>query len=194
MRTAVAIASLVVTGLVVATNPAVARQQTQSALRPPDVFFLPSTDPVVDAMLKLAQVTKDDVVYDMGSGDGKIVIAAAKQYGARGVGIDIDPARIKEATENARNAGVADRVRFILGDIFDTGVPISDATVVTLYLLPRLNEQLRPRLLAELKPGSRVVSNSFSMGAAWPAEKTATVGNFTIYFWTIPPRLHVLWP
>jgi SAM-dependent methyltransferase len=162
-----------------------ARQQPPA--RPPDVRFVPSRDEVVLGMLQLAKVSSGDVVYDLGCGDGKIVIAAALKYGARGVGIDIDPDRIKEANQNARNAGVADKVRFILGDIFDPAIPIGDATVVTLFLLPRLNVLLRPRLWKELRPGTRVVSNSFDMGD-WTPEKTDQIGNFTIYFWTIPPR------
>lgn len=162
--------------------------QDRKPLRPPDVIFIPTDDAVVTGMLKLAKVTNRDVVYDLGCGDGKIVIAAAKQFGARGVGIDIDPQRIAEANANAKAAGVADRVKFIEGDIFDPKIAIGDATVVTLYLLPELNQRLRPRLWAELAPGTRVVSNSFDMGTAWPAEKTDQVGNFTIYFWTIPKR------
>jgi len=160
----------------------------QGAARQPDVIFIPSTDAVVDAMLKMAKVTRADVVYDLGCGDGKIVIAAAKQYGARGVGIDIDPDRIKEANENAQAAGVTDKVQFILGDIFSEDVKFNDATVVMLYLLPSLNERLRPRLWRDLKPGTRVVSNSFSMSELWPPEKTEQVGDRWIYFWTIPPR------
>jgi precorrin-6B methylase 2 len=167
-------------------TPAAAPAPT-TPLRPPDVIFVPTRDPVVEGMLNLAGVTKDDVVYDLGSGDGKIVIAAARR-GARGVGIDINPERIKEANANAQAAGVTDRVRFILGDIFDTNVPIRDATVVTLYLLPSLNQKLRPRLWSELRPGTRVVSNAFSMGDEWPAERTETVDSSTIYFWTIPKR------
>jgi ubiquinone/menaquinone biosynthesis C-methylase UbiE len=160
----------------------------QTPVRPPDVIFLPTDDAVVDAMLKLARVSKDDVVYDLGSGDGKIVIAAAKQYGARGVGIDIDPQRIAEANVNARAAGVTDKVTFVLGDIFADETKISDATVVTLFLLPSLNQRLRPKLWRELRPGTRVVSNSFDMGIEWPAEKTTQSGNYTVYFWTIPKR------
>jgi SAM-dependent methyltransferase len=156
-------------------------------LRKPDVRWVATTDPVVDLMLKMAKVTSGDVVYDLGCGDGKIVIAAARTYGARGVGIDIDPERIKEATANAKEAGVADKVRFILGDIFDPSVPIGDATVVTLFLIPRLNLLLRPRLWKELKPGTRVVSNSFDMGD-WTPERTEQAGNFTVYFWTIPNK------
>ena len=137
-------------------------------------------------MLEMANVTSRDVVYDLGCGDGKIVIAAARRYGARGVGIDIDPERIKEANENAKAAGVAGKVRFTVGDIFSDSVTFSDATVVTLYLLPSLNERLRPRLWHDLRPGTRVVSNSFSMSSAWPPEKTRQVGDRWIYFWTIP--------
>jgi ubiquinone/menaquinone biosynthesis C-methylase UbiE len=151
-----------------------------------DVPYVPTPPKVVDAMLKMAQVTSNDVVYDLGCGDGKIVIAAAKKYGARAVGIDIDPERIREANANAAAAGVSDRVTFVLGDIFDEAVPIRDATVVTLFLLQRLNKQLRPRLLRELAPGSRVVSNSFNMGDDWPPQRTQHVNNFTIYLWTIP--------
>jgi SAM-dependent methyltransferase len=160
----------------------------QAPLRQPDVIWVPTSDEVASAMLRLARVTARDVVYDLGCGDGKIVIAAARTYGARGVGIDIDPQRIQEANANARAAGVADKVTFILGDIFDPAIRIDDASVVTLYLLPSLNERLRPRLQRELKAGARVVSNSFAMGAAWPAEQTEHVGNFYIYLWTIRPR------
>jgi SAM-dependent methyltransferase len=175
--------------LVLSTSAAAAAQQTQApVLRAPDVIFVPTQDPVAEAMLRLASVTKDDVVYDLGSGDGKIVITAAQRFGARGVGIDINPQRIDEANKNAEAAGVTDRVRFILGDIFDPAVPIGDATVVTLYLLPTLNQKLMPRLKQELRPGTRVVSNSFDMGSAWPAEKTEQVGTYWIYLWTIPER------
>jgi ubiquinone/menaquinone biosynthesis C-methylase UbiE len=162
-------------------------QQT-APLRQPDVIFVPTQDAVADAMLQMASVTKDDVVYDLGCGDGKLVITAAQKYGARAVGVDIDPQRIKEANANAQKAGVTDRVQFILGDIFDPNLKISDATVVTLYLLQRLNEKLKPRLLAELRPGTRVVSNTFQMGDDWPAEKTQSVSSYQIYFWTIPKR------
>ena len=165
-----------------------AAQAQAPVLRAPDVIFVATEDAVAVAMLKLANLTKSDVVYDLGSGDGKIVITAAQQFGARGVGIDINPQRIAEANRNAEAAGVSDRVRFILGDIFDPSVPISDATVVTLYLLPALNQKLMPRLKQELRPGTRVVSNSFDMGAAWPPEETVQVGNYWIYMWTIPER------
>ena len=137
-------------------------QQAPTPLRAPDVIFVPTPQEVVDAMLKLAKVTKNDVVYDLGSGDGRIPITAAKTYGARGVGIDIDPQRIKEAQENLKNSGVGDRVKFLNQDLFTTD--ISEATVVTLYLLPSLNLKLMPKLNKELKPGTRIVSQTFSMG------------------------------
>jgi ubiquinone/menaquinone biosynthesis C-methylase UbiE len=171
--------------LAISLAAVVAPQVAQVPPRPPDVIFVPTDSAVVDAMLTLAKVTKNDLVYDLGCGDGRIVIAAAKARGARGVGIDIDPARIQEAIGRARTAGVSDRVRFVLGDIFDPAVTIRDATVVTLFLLPDLNRRLRPRLQRELKPGTRVVSNSFDMGPEWPADRTAQVGTFTIYFWEI---------
>jgi SAM-dependent methyltransferase len=158
----------------------------QAPARPPDVIFVPSSDEAVAAMLELAHVTRQDVVYDLGCGDGKIVIAAARRYGARGVGIDIDPARIEEANANARKAGVTDRVTFRIGDIFSDDVHFGDATVVTLYLLPSLNERLRPKLWRELRPGTRVVSNSFGMGQAWTPDATRQAGNYWVYLWTVP--------
>ena len=157
--------------------------QTPAPLRSPDVIFVPTPQEVVDAMLKLAKVTTNDVVYDLGSGDGRIPITAARTYGARGVGIDIDPQRIKEATENLKAAGVGDRVRFLNQDLFTTN--ISEATVVTLYLLPSLNLKLIPKLNAELKPGTRIVSHAFDMGDAKPLQ-TENVNGRTIYFWTVP--------
>jgi cyclopropane fatty-acyl-phospholipid synthase-like methyltransferase len=163
--------------------PASAQQQ----LRSPDVIFVPTPQEVVDAMLKLAKVTKNDVIYDLGSGDGRIPITAAKTYGARGVGIDIDPQRIKEAAENLKTAGVGDRVKFLNQDLFTTD--ISEATVVSLYLLPSLNVKLIPKLNKELKPGTRVVSHAFDMSADGTERKpreTLNVNGRTVYFWTIP--------
>jgi SAM-dependent methyltransferase len=157
----------------------------QAPIRRPDVIWLPTEDTVVTAMLKFVQVTKDDVVYDLGCGDGRIVIAAAKQFGARGVGIDIDPERIKEAKAAAAKAGVADRVKFVEGDLFDPAIKISDATVVALYLLPALNAKLMPRLQSELKPRTRIVSNAFTMGDSWPYEAKEQVGDSVIYRWVI---------
>jgi cyclopropane fatty-acyl-phospholipid synthase-like methyltransferase len=157
-------------------------QQT-APLRKPDVFYLPTPQPVVDAMLKMAGVTDKDVVYDLGCGDGRIPITAAQKYGARGVGIDIDPERIKEANENAKLAGVTDKVKFLNQDLFESD--FSDATVVTLYLLPSLNEKLMPKLKKELKPGTRVVSHAFDMGSTWPPDQRGEVDGKSYYLWII---------
>ena len=161
-------------------------QTPSGAATAPDVLFVPTPQPVVEAMLETAGVKAGDVVYDLGCGDGRIVITAAKKFGARGVGIDIDPALVKTATAQAAEAGVADRVRFITGNLFSAD--LSEATVVTLYLLQSINERLRPKLVRELKPGTRVVSHVFNMGPEWPAEKTLTVGRSRVYLWTIPER------
>ena len=157
----------------------------QSPLRTPDVIFVPSNFDVVVQMLKLAEVTRKDIVYDLGCGDGRFVVTAARQFGARGVGIDIDPERIQEARELSARTGADDKVRFIQGDLFDTD--ISEATVVTLYLLTRLNLKLRPKLMKELKPGTRIVSHAFDMGD-WKPEKSEMVGGAPIYLLRVPPR------
>ncbi len=157
----------------------------QKPQRTPDVPFEPSPQHVVDQMLKLAEVRKSDVVYDLGCGDGRIVITAAKQYGAHGVGIDIDPQRIKESQENAKAAGVADRVTFRNEDLFEAN--ISDATVVTLFLWPEVNLKLRPRLLNDLKPGTRVVSYYWDMGD-WVPEKELEIDAHPVYLWTVPAK------
>lgn len=167
-----------------AQQPA-AQQPAQTPLRKPDIFYLPTPQPVVDAMLEMAKVTKNDVIYDLGSGDGRIPITAAKMYGARGIGIDIDPERIKEANANAQKEGVTDKVKFLNADIFE--YDFSDATVVTLYLLPSLNEKLIPQL-KKLKPGTRIVSHAFMMGTtgeAWPHEQSREVDGKMIYYWTV---------
>src|SRR5919109_1548268 len=153
-------------------------QQAPAPLRSPDVIFVPTPQEVVDAMLKLAKVGPNDVVYDLGSGDGRIPITAARTFGARGVGIDIDPQRIREANENLKTANVGDKVRFLNQDLFTTN--ISEATVVTLYLLPSLNLKVMPKLNAELKPGTRVVSHAFDMGDIKPQE-TQNVNGRTVY-------------
>jgi ribosomal protein L11 methylase PrmA len=147
--------------------------------------YVTSPEQIVGAMLALANVRSSDTVYDLGCGDGRIVISAAKKYGARGVGIDINPARIDEARANAQSAGVADRVNFEVNDLFDAD--IRNATVVALYLLPDANIRLRPRLLRELKPGARVVSHSFGMGD-WKPDKETLVDGDHVYLWTIPER------
>ena len=175
------------TALVAALAAPVAAQTSapQTPLRSPDVIFVPTPQEVVDAMLEVAKVTKNDVVYDLGSGDGRIPVTAAKKYGARGIGIDIDPQRIKEANANAETAGVTDKVKFLNADLFTTD--IAEATVVTLYLLPSLNVKLMPKLKAELKPGTRIVSHAFDMGD-WKPEQTLNVNGRTVYYWTIPKR------
>lgn len=150
-----------------------------------DVPFVPTPETVVGTMLELAKVGPNDVVYDLGSGDGRIVITAAKKYGARGVGIDIDPQRIKEAKENAKEAGVANKVHFREGDLFKAD--ISQATVVTLYLLTSVNQRLKPKLLKELKPGTRVVSHAFDMGD-WQPVETKKVQGTTVYYWVVPEQ------
>jgi predicted O-methyltransferase YrrM len=164
-------------------------QQTgvQTPQREPDVVYVPTPQEVVDQMLALAKVTKNDVLYDLGSGDGRIPITAAQKFGTRGFGIDINPERIKEANANAQKAGVTDRVKFLNQDLFTTD--ISQATVVTLYLLPQLNVKLRPQLFKQLKPGTRVVSHDFDMGEWKPDRVVQTQEGSTIYLWTIPKKI-----
>jgi len=171
----------------------IAVAQSKQPARAPDVPYLPTTEPAVQAMLKLAGVKSSDVVYDLGCGDGRIVVAAAKDFGARAVGIDINPERIAEARANAKKAGVEDRVRFEEADLFTAD--IHDATVVTLFLLSSVNQRLRPKLQAELQPGTRVVSNTFDMGD-WKPDREFTVEGVDegayfsrkLFLWTIPPR------
>jgi SAM-dependent methyltransferase len=166
----------------------VAQQQLKPLDKDPEVPYVPTHELVVAEMLKVAKVGKNDVLYDLGSGDGRIPITAAKKFGTRGVGVDIDPARITEARANAVKAGVADKVKFMQQDLFETD--IKEATVVTLYLLPDVNLRLRPKLLADLKPGTRVVSHNYDMGD-WKPLQTITVKvpeEHTIYYWVVPPK------
>jgi precorrin-6B methylase 2 len=189
-RAAVSPSILLVVALFAGAQSA-AQQAPQAAaaappkeLRAPDVVFVPTPQEVVDAMLKVAKVGKGDVLYDLGSGDGRIPITAAQKYRiARGIGIDINPERIKEANENLSKARVGDRVRFVNADLFESD--LSDATVITLYLLPELNLKLLPKLLKEVKPGTRIVSHAFDMGS-WKPQQTLKVGTRSVYFWTIP--------
>jgi SAM-dependent methyltransferase len=152
------------------------------AIRPPDVIFVPTPPDVVDAMLRLAAIRKGDVVYDLGSGDGRIPIAAARRYGVRAVGIDIDPERIREANANSRAAGTTALVAFRNGDLFEAD--ISEATVVTLYLLSHLNDRLRPKLVRELRPGTRIVSHTFGI-SDWVPDRRADVGGRSVYLWIL---------
>ncbi|HEX8338662.1 MAG TPA: methyltransferase domain-containing protein [Pyrinomonadaceae bacterium] len=162
-------------------------QRRQKRLRGPDVIFVPTPPETVDEMLRQARLKKGDVLFDLGSGDGRIPIAAARQYGVRAVGIDIDAKLVEEAAEAARREGLGDLVTFRLGDMF--AADLSGATVVTLYLSDTLNVLLRPKLLRELRPGSRIVSHDFRMGD-WPPERTVRVPwkNLyrTVYVWTVP--------
>ncbi len=169
-----------IVALVVWAVPAAAQQAGK--LRDPDVIYVPTPQEVVDAMLQMANVTAKDVVYDLGSGDGRIPITAAEKFGATGVGIDINPERIKEANANLAKANVGTKVKFLNQDLFETD--LSPATVITLYLLPSLNVKLMPKL-KQLKPGTRIVSHSFDMGTEWPAEKTQDVNGRMVYYWTI---------
>lgn len=175
-------AALMMVALLAQAAPLGAQQATTGKLRDPDVIYVPTPQEVVDAMLKMANVTAKDVVYDLGSGDGRIPITAAQKYGASGVGIDINPERIKEANANLAKANVGNKVKFLNQDLFETD--LSPATVITLYLLPSLNVKLMPKL-KQLKPGTRIVSHSFDMGTEWPPEKTEDVNGRMIYYWTI---------
>jgi len=181
--------ALIAVGAVTYKNQIYSGALAQEGHVVPEVPYVPTPTEVVEEMLRVAKVGKNDVVYDLGCGDGRIVITAAQKYGARGVGVDINPERIKECNENAKKAGVTDRVKFIQGDLFQTN--FSEATVVTLYLLPAVNLRLRPKLLSELKPGSRVVSHAFDMGDWAPNRIIKVQGNETertVYYWVIPEK------
>ncbi|MGH7331163.1 MAG: SAM-dependent methyltransferase [Candidatus Rokuibacteriota bacterium] len=184
LRTVVALLTLALISVAAAAGA-----QAPVETKPLDVPYVPTKEPIVERMLRMAKVKPGDVLYDLGCGDGRIVIAAAKRFGIRGVGIDIDPQRIAEAEENARQAGVADRVKFIQGDLFEAA--IQDATVVTLYLLPEVNLKLRPKLLSDLRPGTRIVSHNYDMGD-WKPEQTVKLTvdgtEHVVYAWTIPKR------
>jgi SAM-dependent methyltransferase len=192
--------TLVLTVLLLSVVSTMAQQALKPLEKKPEVPYMPTHEKVVAEMLKVAKVGKNDILYDLGSGDGRIVITAAKNFGTRGVGVDIDPALVRDARENAIKAGVADRVKFLQQDLFETD--ISEATVVTLYLLPEVNRRLRPKLLSDLKPGTRVVSHNHDMGD-WAPLKTLklrvpqdivfktlnmrVLQEHTIYYWVVPP-------
>ena len=159
--------------------------QTAAPTRRPDVIYVPTPEPVVEAMLQVANVTKSDVVYDLGCGDGRIPVTAARKYGARGVCFDIDPERIKEANENVAKNNVGSLVRVVHADLFEQD--LSGASVITLYLLPSLNVKLMPKLMKECRPGTRIVSHAFDMGD-WKPEKELDVDGRKVYFWTIPKK------
>lgn len=163
------------------TDPAPRRPSRQ-----PDIFFVPTSEAVADQMLTLAGIRRDDVVYDLGSGDGRIVMLAAQKYGTRGVGIELDPVLVDRARAMASVGNVTDRVTFIEGDLFTAD--IGEATLVTIYLSPSVNAKLEPKLKRELRPGTRVVSHQFAIGR-WEPEKVVRADDGTnLYLWTIPPR------
>ena len=174
-------AAAVVAGAVVIAHANGAQSAPQ---RRPDVRFLATPDNVVDAMLDLAGVTAADVVYDLGSGDGRIPIAAARRFGARGVGIELDPVLVRQSEENARKAGVDGLVRFVTGDLFQAD--IREATVVTLFLLPWMNIDLIPKFQSQLRPGARIVAHHFAMGDRWLPDETHDVNGLEIHLWRIP--------
>ncbi len=172
---------LIISLLTIVTFP-VSAQQVFLDL---DVPYVPTPQSVVEGMLGMAGVNKNDVVYDLGCGDGRIVITAAKDYGATGIGVDLNPERIAEANSNAKEAGVEDKVTFYEGDLFD--FDFSKASVLTLYLLPDVNLKLKPKILSEMKPGSRVVSHAFSMGD-WEPDEHMTIDGKNVYLWIIPEK------
>jgi SAM-dependent methyltransferase len=158
----------------------------QAPARTPDIYFVPTSHAVADAMLTLARVTAADVVYDLGSGDGRLVILAAQKFGARGVGVEIDPRLVDISRVVAREGAVGDRVRFVEGDLYTAD--IAEATVVTLYLSPNINRRLAPRLRRELRPGARVVSHQFPI-PGWTPDRIVRADDGTdLYLWTIPDR------
>jgi len=184
-----------VSTLALAVPDGLAGQQASAAARAPDVHFVPTDTTKVREMLVAADVGSKDLVYDLGCGDGRIVIMAVKKYGARGVCVDIDPVRVKESRSNADTAGVAKRIEFIEGDLFEQD--LSKASVVTLYLLPSLNERLRPKLFKELRPGTRIVSNAFDMGD-WKADRTLNITTSSgmqsyAYHWILPADVSGEW-
>ena len=162
-----------------------AKREPTKPTRPLDVWYVATPHDIVDRMLDEAKVRTGDVVYDLGCGDGRMVIAAAKKFGTRGVGIDLDPVRIKEARANAKKQGVDRLVTFRVADLFETD--LREATVVMLYLLPEVNRRLKPKLFAELRPGARVVSHDFDMGRDWPPDRYVKLGSDGIYMWEMPP-------
>lgn len=180
---------LLLSALLLLCAGATASAAEEPATRPKrklDVWYVATPPEIVDRMLDVAKVRTGDVVYDLGCGDGRMVIAAAKKFGTRGVGVDLDPARIREARANAKQAGVEGLVTFKVADLFETD--LREATVVMLYLLPNLNRRLRPKLFAELRPGARVVSHDWDMGREWPPDRSVKLGGDTLHLWVMPER------
>ena len=173
------------------TQPSVIPVQTQSPTETPSVPYVPTPENVVEQMLELANVSGDDVLYDLGSGDGRIPITAAEKYGTRGTGVELDSELVQESRANAEAAGVSDRVEFLQQDLFQTD--FSEASVVTLYLLPDVNLELRSKLLEELEPGTRIVSHDFDMGEWQPEEvvqvQSSSGRQHTLYYWVVPEEI-----
>ncbi len=186
---------LLLTAVLLAGSPGPAQEYDWEQYKSYDVPFVPTPMEVVDEMLRLVDVKAGDILYDLGCGDGRIVVAAAKRYGIKAIGIDIDPVRISESKQNAIEGGVADKVKFMEGNLFEAD--FKDASVITMYLLTSVNLRLRPKLLAELKPGTRLVSHSFDMGD-WKPDKTSIVGTAYdderhVYFWIVPANVSGRW-
>lgn len=195
MKKKVGLGIFALAGLLALASPASLQELEWPQYKGFDVPYVPTPPEVVAEMLRLADVKPGDILYDLGCGDGRIVIAAAKRFGIKAVGIDIDPVRINESNTNAANAGVAGKVRFIQQNLFEAD--FKDATIVTMYLLTSVNRRLRPKLLAELKPGTRLVSHSFDMGD-WKPDKTSLVKTSyddqrAVYFWVVPANLTGKW-
>ncbi|MBX9775567.1 MAG: class I SAM-dependent methyltransferase [Xanthobacteraceae bacterium] len=188
LRGVVALAGIVA---LAATLPSDVSAQKRMKKSEPTLIYVPTPQNVVDKMLEVAKVTKDDYVFDLGSGDGRIPITAAARYGARGFGVDINPKLIAEARRNAKIAGVSDRVEFRQQDLFKTSV--RDATVVGLYLFVWANEKLRPRLISELRPGSRIVAHDFPIGDDWKPDLEEDIENRTVYLWYVPAQVAGRW-
>jgi SAM-dependent methyltransferase len=195
MKKTSALGILALAGLLALASPSSLQELNWQQYRGYDVPFVPTPPEVVDEMLRLADLRAGDVLYDLGCGDGRIVIAAAKKYGIKAIGIDIDPVRISESTENAAQAGLTGKVRFIEQNLFEAD--FRDATVVTMYLLTSVNLRLRPKLLTDLKPGTRLVSHSFEMGD-WRPDKTTVVTTSyddqrDVHFWIVPANVTGRW-
>ncbi|MHA3772919.1 SAM-dependent methyltransferase [Verrucomicrobiota bacterium sgz303538] len=177
-----------------ANQPRILLTPTSSELarpiRKPDILFVPTPEKVVEEMLTMAKVGKDDLVYDLGCGDGRIVITAAKKFGAHGVGIDIDPRRITEARQNAQEAEVQDRVKFLEQDLYECD--FKDANVITLYLLTSLNLKLRPKIFEQVRPGTRIVAHAFAMGDWWPDAHKVVEGS-NVFYWVVPANVSGQW-
>jgi SAM-dependent methyltransferase len=195
MKKTLALGVLALAGLLAATPAPPVQDQPWIQFKGYDVPFVPTPPEVVDEMLRLAGVKAGDVLYDLGCGDGRIVIAAAKRYGVKAVGIDIDPVRISESNDNAAKAGLAGKVRFVQQDLFEAD--FKDATVITMYLLTSVNLRLRPKLLTDLRPGTRLVSHSFEMGEWRPDKTTVVTTSFhdqrDVHFWIVPANVTGRW-